>query len=137
MTIGAWVIVGLIAFTGLCITASFLWYAIEICRSGERAGSFICAVVTIIVTVAICAGVIWYQVNSASGQRALKNQESNLNGGINRTVSVYDVNGNLIQQYTGKFDIDTDKNSYILFDDENGNRHIIYYTTGTIIIDEN
>ena len=55
---------------------------------------------------------------------------------IERTVSVYDVNGQLIKEYSGKFDIETDRESYILFDDEDGNRHMIYYTTGTIIVDE-
>lgn len=66
----------------------------------------------------------------------MKDQQSNLNGGIERVVSVYDIDGDLIVQYSGKFDIETDRESYILFDDEQGKRHIIYYTTGTIIVDE-
>ena len=51
-------------------------------------------------------------------------------------MSVYDINGILIKQYDGKFDIETDRNNYILFDDETGKRHVIYYTTGTVIVDE-
>ena len=38
-----------------------------------------------------------------------KDQQSNLSGGIDRTVSVYDVNGQLIKEYSGKFDIETDQ----------------------------
>jgi uncharacterized membrane protein YwzB len=70
-----------------------------------------------------------------SGKRAIKTQDSNFNGGIVREVKVYDVEGDLIQSYKGKFDVDYD-NDRIIFDDENGCRHIIYYPTGTIIIDE-
>ena len=62
-------------------------------------------------------------------------QKSNFEGGIEREVRVYDVDGELIQSYAGKFDVVHDENR-ILFDDEDGKRHVIYYPTGTIIIDE-
>ena len=54
--------------------------------------------------------------------------------GIN--FPVYDVNGKLIEKYEGKFDVETDHDNYILFDDEEGRRHIIFYKTGTVIVDE-
>lgn len=82
----------------------------------------------------ILGPIIW--TNTEAGQRALKDQQSNFGGGIVRTVEVYDIEGNLIKTYEGKFDIETDKDNYILFDDEKGLRHIIYFTTGTIIVDE-
>ena len=75
--------------------------------------------------------------NTAAGQRAYKDQQSNFNvNQITREVTVYDINGNVITTYTGKFDIETDNEKYILFDDEDGLRHIIYYTTGTVIVNE-
>ena len=40
-----------------------------------------------------------------------------------------------IQKYDGEFDVTYD-NDRILFDDEKGLRHIIYYPTGTVIVDE-
>jgi hypothetical protein len=46
-----------------------------------------------------------------------------------------DVTGNLLKTYEGKFDIDYDDNR-IIFDDETGKRHVIYYPTGTVIVDE-
>ena len=61
---------------------------------------------------------------------------SNASGGITRHVRVYDFNGKLIEEYKGAFDIETTNDKYILFDDENNLRHIIYFTTGTVIIDE-
>lgn len=132
MTIGAWVVVGIIALCGIGIALFLFWGASE----EKSKGMMIGAIFTIIVTVALCVLFIWYRSNSASGQRALKDQKSNLSGGIERTVSVYDIDGELIEQYSGRFDIETDRSSYILFDDEQGKRHIIYYTTGTIIVDE-
>lgn len=70
---------------------------------------------------------IWY-FNTSEG-RVLKND------GIERTVKVYDVNGQLIAQYDGKFDVTCDGDR-ILFSDKNGKRHIVYYPTGTVVIDE-
>ena len=139
MTIEAWVIVVIIGAIGLSITGFLLWNAITTDRKYEKGlkiGLSIATVATVLVTALICGAFIWYQLNSESGRRALKDQQSNLSGGIERTVSVYDINGQLIKEYSGKFDIETDRESYILFDDEDGNRHMIYYTTGTIIVDE-
>lgn len=95
----------------------------------------IALVISVIIMVGIIAGEIWYFNNTAAGTRAKKSIKSDLENGIERSVKVYDVEGDLIQQYDGKFDLTYDS-SRILFDDENGKRHIIYYTTGTVIIDE-
>ena len=45
------------------------------------------------------------------------------------------MEGDLIQEYEGKFDIEYNEHR-IKFDDENGKRHLIYHDTGTVIIDE-
>ena len=78
---------------------------------------------------------IWFYGSTEPGKRAIKTQQSELNGGIKRRVTVYDVEGDVIAEYEGKFDVDYDTNR-IIFDDENNNRHIIYYPTGNVIIDE-
>lgn len=86
----------------------------------------------------LIGGAVFY-LNTESGKRAIKDMKSEIGNGIHRTVSVYDVNGELIKEYKGKFDVETGNSSnapYIVFDDENGKRHIVYYTTGTILIDE-
>ena len=92
-------------------------------------------IVAIVICLALWGVAIWYYQNTESGKRALKTQKSNLSGGITREVKVYDVEGDLIAQYKGKFDIEYDDDR-ILFDDENGNRHVIYYPTGNVIVDE-
>lgn len=92
-------------------------------------------IITLVLCLIVTFGTLWYFQNTESGKRALKTQESNFNKGIERKVSVYDVEGDLIHEYKGKFDLEYDDDR-ILFDDENGLRHIIYYPTGTVIIDE-
>ena len=133
MTITCIVIIIIAALFGLGLAAFLFYVWIDL----ESTAFCIAGIITAAVTIAICFGIGWWQLNSESGRRALKDQQAELNGGIERTVSVYDINGDLIEKYTGRFDIETDRESYILFDDEAGKRHMIYYTTGTVIIDEN
>lgn len=87
------------------------------------------------IIVILLIGMLWWYGNTESGKQAYKTQTSNINGGIEKTVEVYDSTGNLIKQYSGKYDIDY-KYDKIIFNDENGKRHVICYTTGTVIVDE-
>lgn len=129
MTIGGWIIFIIIAF--LFIIAGFL-IGIMI---DEDHSCLIGTLIGIIISAFVLFGMHFYYNNTASGARAYKTQESNFNMGIQREVTVFDATGNIIKQYEGKFDIEYDDDR-ILFDDENGHRHIIYYPTGTVIIDE-
>lgn len=90
---------------------------------------------TIMIAIIIIASA-FYLTSTEGGKRFLKDIKSDVSGGITRHVRVYDFNGELIEEYEGTFDIETTNNNYILFDDENNLRHIIYFTTGTVIIDE-
>lgn len=97
----------------------------------------VAAVIVAIVLIAVLwTGLFWYYNNTASGARAIKDQQSNFNNGIERRIVVKDYSGNIIAEYEGKMDIETNNETYILFDDEEGKRHIIYNTTGFILIDE-
>lgn len=69
---------------------------------------------------------------SAKWDREMKSTVSNWTGGLNRTVTVYDYNGQEIKSWTGKFDVTEDDNE-VYFDDENGKRVIIQ---GGIVINE-
>lgn len=129
MTVGGWIAFGIIA---LCVLGFCLFIGTI---SDEVTGMVISLLIGVIICIFICIGMHWYFNNTASGQRAIKTQESNFNMGIDRKVCVYDATGNLIKEYEGKFDVDYDDDR-IIFDDEKGLRHIIYYPTGTVIIDE-
>lgn len=69
---------------------------------------------------------------SAEWDREMKSTVSNLTGGLNRTVTVYDYNGQEIKSWSGKFDVTEDDNE-VYFDDENDKRVIIQ---GGIVINE-
>ena len=71
----------------------------------------------------------------ASCDRMKKSWSSDLSGGLSREVIVCDCVGNKIFEYKGKFDVDY-KSERILFDDENNNRHVIYFKTGTVVVNE-
>ena len=129
MTIGGWLLYfGIVAIIG-CI------FGCVFCNAYEKKTKIVAFIITISAIALALMFMLWWYNNTESGKRAFKTQESNLTGGIEREVSVYDVEGELIKSYSGKFDVVYD-NDRILFDDENGKRHVIYYPTGTVIIDE-
>ena len=70
---------------------------------------------------------------SESQPRELNTIKSDWNRGLNRTVTVYDYNGQKIKSWSGQFDVkETDRNS-VYFDTADGKRVII---SGGIIINE-
>jgi uncharacterized lipoprotein YehR (DUF1307 family) len=74
-------------------------------------------------------------VGCASVERGFKSFESDLNGGLDRVVTIYDQNGKAIKKYKGKIDIkDTEYGNKVLFD-LNGKRVIVY--NATVISEEN
>lgn len=61
----------------------------------------------------------------ASTARSCKSCESDLNGGLNRVINVYSLDGTLIATYEGKIDIDNNSNGSIMFDLD-GKRYVYY-----------
>lgn len=135
MTIGGWIVFAVIA---IMILAFGIGLGVVFASDG-RNGSIGIGIVFIVVSVALVGalyvGMNWYYTATESGKRAFKTQKSNLEAGIERSVKVYDMNGDLLQEYSGRFDVAYNSDR-ILFDDEDGKRHVIYYPTGTVIIDE-
>lgn len=78
----------------------------------------------------------WYFNNTAEGARALKEQQSNLNNGLNREITIIAADGREVFHYKGRCDIETDhEDNYILFEGEDGLRRMIYYgVTDTVLI---
>lgn len=129
MTIGGWfgfacIVIVVATLGGLCALLSE--------TTSGRALSLTISMVLIFI---ILGAMLFYYNATASGKRAFKSQKSELENGIERVVTVYDMEGDVIKVYDGKFDITYD-NDRILFDDEQGKRHVIYYPTGTVTVDE-
>lgn len=70
----------------------------------------------------------------ASCSRTVKSVSSDVAGGLDRTVTLYDYNGEEIKSWSGKFDISEDDNE-IYFDDANGKRVILQ--GGIVVCEEN
>ena len=75
----------------------------------------------LIVLFAVCHGLV---TKSGDMQRFSKGLESKLDGGLERTVTLYDYNGNAIRRWTGKIDMSdaTDETDFLV----NGRRIIIH-----------
>lgn len=76
----------------------------------------------------ICIGIKWYNTNTASGIRAVKDYRSELNNGIDREITITAEDGREIFHYEGKVDVESNHtDNYIKFESEEGKRYIIYY----------
>ena len=129
MTVGGW---ALFIFIFMLIVCMVIGAGVSL-NSGT--GWVLSVIIGIFMSAVVLCGMHWYYGNTQSGKRAMKTQQSNFEEGLERTVRVYDIEGDLIQEYSGKFDVDYDAER-IIFDDNNGKRHVIYYSTATVIIDE-
>jgi hypothetical protein len=61
----------------------------------------------------------------ASWDRMVIDMKSDVNGGMQRTITVYTSDGKELATYEGKIDIDTNNGGYVKFD-FNGKRYIYY-----------
>lgn len=95
-----------------------------------RSGS---SVLIVIIVVALVIGMLIFAFNGASFQRTLKSFKSNYTGGLYRTVSVYDYNGNLLREY-GPAMIDISESENETFFDYNGQRIVIH--NAIVIVEE-
>lgn len=125
MTIGGWIFFGFLALCALGLSIPIAIFA------ESKVTTVVSIMVGVGLVIGMYAGFHWYYSNTESGQRAFKTQESNLGGGIERTVTVYSYDGDEIKSWTGKFDVtENDQETYF---DIDGKRVIIQ---GGIIINE-
>lgn len=87
----------------------------------------------ILVGLALVAGILIHS-GSEAGKRAFRDQQSNFAGYPQRTVTLYNVLGEPVEEYTGMFDVEIDETKdYVKFDDE-GKRTILIVKTGAVSI---
>lgn len=116
MPLSGWVLF-IICAIGIGITGFYIYI-----MSDENSMTIIATFACILL---VFCGMNWYYTNTASGQRAVVDERSNLSGGIQREINVYTANGDLIAHYEGKIDIETNDGGYIKFDFQ-GKRYIYY-----------
>ena len=133
LTMGNWIFIGVIALVGF-------GFAIALMFDDAKVGSLTTSIITVILCVALIFGLSWWHNNTANGQRAMKDFVSNIEGGLNREITITAEDGREIFHYEGKVDVETKHEgnaNYILFESEEGLRYIIYYgITDTVLIVE-
>lgn len=130
MTIGLWVATIVVGIIGI-IFSLVVWVADD-----NPGGGMLGILITAFIVLLIIGCGFWYCNNTAGGARAMKDQQSELNNGLMREITITAEDGREIFHYVGKCDIETNGN-YILFEDENGMRQMIYWgITDTIIVSE-
>lgn len=120
MTIGCWT---LFISISLIIVLAGAAICFTICEDSASA-KILTIVVCLILIVTTYAGCKFY-MSTASGQRALLDEKSELQNGIERTVTVYTADGEIIAQYKGKIDLESNNGGYVKFDYK-GKRYIYY-----------
>ena len=131
MTIGLWIVAIVVGIIGSLVSVIMFWWADD-----NPVGCMVGILITVFVVLLIIGGGFWYCNNTAGGARAMKDQQSELQNGLMREITITAEDGREIFHYVGKCDIETNGN-YILFEDENGLRQMIYWgITDTIIVSE-
>ena len=85
------------------------------------------------IILAICVGIGACCYKSQAIRRMGKDIKSDLNGGLNRTVTVYTADGEVLKTYKGKIDLETTEGGIVKFD-LNGQR-IMYYNCYVEVIE--
>lgn len=89
-----------------------------------------------IITAALLVCICSSMTGCESLDRLKKDMSSEFGGGLEREIIVRNMNGEIIEQYAGKFDVVHD-DERIKFIDEQGKLHLIYYSElNTITITE-
>lgn len=80
--------------------------------------------------IVILAAIITIVATALSGcesvSREIKTAQSDLTGGLDRVITVYDNTGNVLKSYEGKTDIEDGEYSGKVLFDLNGKRIVIY-----------
>lgn len=119
MTVGFWVL------CIICTIIAFIVITFFFCEVDSIVGKIVTILIGIIAVAGIFISSFWYCNCTASGKRALLDQKSELNNGIERVVTIYTANGDVIARYEGKIDLDVNDGGYVKFD-FNGKRYIYY-----------
>lgn len=125
MTISGWFIFGFIVSIIGAVTVGVLLTLYVPNKVLDITLRVLIIIVAIALVIGSLFGLRWYFNNTASGQRAMIDQRSNLKNGLERTITVYTATGDIIAQYRGQIDIEGNNGGYVIFDFE-GKRYMYY-----------
>jgi len=127
MTIKGWAIFGIVTACVIVFTAvAFLFVNENMARSKKRIFTSLGVVLVAgSLIIGAFAGLHWYYTETAEGRRAVIDQQSNINNGLERTINILNADGEVIRTYTGVIDIEGNYGGYVVFD-YNGRRYTYY-----------
>ena len=127
MTIKGWAIFGIVTACVIVFTAvAFLFVNENMARSKKRIFTSLGVVLVAgSLIIGASAGLHWYYTETAEGRRAVIDQQSNINNGLERTINILNADGEVIRTYTGVIDIEGNDGGYVVFD-YNGRRYTYY-----------
>lgn len=127
MTIKGWAIFGIVTVCVIVFTAvAFLFVNENMARSKKRIFTSLGVVLVAgSLIIGAFAGLHWYYTETAEGRRAVIDQQSNINNGLERTINILNADGEVIRTYTGVIDIEGNDGGYVVFD-YNGRRYTYY-----------
>lgn len=127
MTIKGWAIFGIVTACVIVFTAvAFLFVNENMARSKKRIFTSLGVVLVAgSLIIGAFAGLHWYYTETAEGRRAVIDQQSNINNGLERTINILNADGEVIRTYTGVIDIEGNDGGYVVFD-YNGKRYTYY-----------
>ena len=137
------ILIWIVAIVGLVVTVASIWWLIWAARRDAhyfdypKALHIVVAIVVAIIGVALIVGPMYWLYGTEPGQRDPKSFASETGGGLERTVEVYDLQGDLIKTYEGKFDIQEDSTK-VFFDlptEDGGSKRVQIYNA-TVIVEE-
>ena len=122
MTISTWI---LFIFLALCVLGIGIFAFCTFVDDGKSVAGAICLIVSFALIAGIYGACRWYHTSTATGIRALTDQKAELANGLNRHITIYTADGNVIAEYEGKIDLEDNQGGYVLFDYE-GKRYTYY-----------
>ena len=96
-------------------------------------GEVVKGMILALIIIGIVVGIGACCYNSQSFKRMGKDIKSDLGGGLDRTVTVYTADGEVLKTYKGKIDLETTEGGIVKFD-LNGQR-IMYYNCYVEVIE--
>ena len=128
ITIGGWILIGFIFIIGIILSVMrFI--------DSETGAGILFIIATLIVTLGLMFFMNWYNTNTASGARNYNTYKSEMNNGIERTIDIYNAEGELRYHFEGTVDIDDESQAYTLFfDTQDGQRMIVHYGVQDLVV---
>ena len=120
MTIAGLILLCVIVAMAFAFAIAFI-FSFELSKGGKVISFIIAGFISLIAL----GGMLWYFNCTANGQRKIVDQRSNLSNGLDRVVTVYTADGDVIALYEGQIDIEANDGGYIKFDFE-GKRYMYY-----------